>query len=342
MTRKKIRFSGSITEFYFDGKFSQLNSICGKRNSIIITDENIFAAHTDRFRGWNVIVLKPGEEYKVQATADAVIEQLIAMEAGRDHVLIGVGGGVVTDLTGYIASIYMRGIRFGFVPTSILGLVDASIGGKNGVDVNSYKNLAGTIRQPAFILHDLSLLASLPEKEWRNGFAEVIKHAAIKDPAMFRALEKNELFIYQDDKKSLSGLIYRNTMIKIRVVQKDELEKGDRKLLNFGHTIGHAIETQYELLHGEAISIGMVCAAHISEKEAGFTGTTRLVSLLQKYGLPAYARFNPEKVFKILKMDKKRKSSAISYVLLESIGKAKLKPITLKEIYKFLLSTKKW
>lgn len=342
MTRKKIRYTGSTTEFYFDGKFSLLNTLCGKGNSTIITDENVFAAHKDRFRGWNVIVLKPGEEFKVQATADAVIEQLIAMEAGRDHMLIGVGGGVVTDLTGYIASIYMRGIKFGFVPTTILGLVDASIGGKNGVDVNSYKNLVGTIRQPAFILHDLSLLASLPEKEWRNGFAEVIKHAAIKDAAMFRALEKNELFIYQDDKRSLSALIYRNAMIKIRVVQKDELEKGDRKLLNFGHTIGHAVETQYEVLHGEAISIGMVCAAHVSEIETGFTGTSRLVALLEKYGLPAYAKFNPEKVFSILKMDKKRKSGAISYVVLENIGKAKLKPIPLNMIRKFLLSTKKW
>lgn len=342
MTSKKIRYSNSSTVFYFDGKFSSIKTLCRKATTTIITDEHVFAAHQEKFRGWNVIILKPGEEFKVQATADAVIEQLIALEAGRDHTLVGVGGGVVTDLTGYIASVYLRGIRFGFVPTTILGLVDASIGGKNGIDVNGYKNLVGTINQPAFILHDLSFLNSLPEKDWRNGFAEVIKHAAIKDAAMFRSLEKNELSFYRDDHKALAALISRNAMIKIRVVQEDEFERGDRKLLNFGHTIGHAIETQYELLHGEAISIGMICAAHISEKETGFAETARLAALLEKYGLPAYASFNPEKVFSILKMDKKRKSSSVNYVLLNAIGKSRWQALTLSAIRRFLLSTKKW
>ncbi len=340
MTRKKIRYSNASTEFYFDGKFSQLNKLCSKKTSTIVTDDNVFAAHKNKFRGWNVIVLKPGEEFKVQATADTVIEQLITLEAGRDHTLVAVGGGVVTDLTGYIASVYLRGVRVGFVPTTILGLVDASIGGKNGIDVNDFKNLVGTIRQPDFILHDLSLLSSLPENEWRNGFAEVIKHAAICDIAMFRLLEKNNLSLYQNDNKALTGLILRNSLIKIGVVKRDEFEKNERRMLNFGHTIGHAIESQYELLHGEAISIGMVCAAHISEKETGFSETARLVSLLERYGLPAYAKFNAEKIFAILKMDKKRKSGLINYVLLDQIGKSRIKPLPLAQIRKFLSTTK--
>lgn len=342
MKKQNISFSNASTEFYFDGRFSLLRSMGSKRNTTLLTDEHVFAAHQDKFRGWNVIVLKPGEAFKIQATADAVIEQLIALEAGRDHLLVGIGGGVVTDLTGYIASIYMRGIRFGFIPTTILGLVDASIGGKNGIDVNGYKNLAGSIRQPEFIIHDLSFLSSLPEKEWTNGFAEVIKHAAIKDAGMFRALEKNELSFYRKDRKALASLIHRNAMIKIAVVKKDEFEKGDRKLLNFGHTIGHAIEAQYDLLHGEAVSLGMVCAAHLSQKETGFSETDRLVSLLEKYGLPAYARFNAEKIFSLLKMDKKRKSGSIHFVLLEAIGKSRVGAIPLSAIHKFLLSTTKW
>ncbi len=138
-----------------------------------------------RFKGWNTIVLKPGEEYKVQATVDAVIEELIDMEADRKTTLVGVGGGVVTDITGYVASVYMRGISFGFIPTSVLALVDASIGGKNGIDVGVYKNMVGVIRQPAFLLYDMVFLKSLPQTEWENGFAEIIKHACIKDAAMF-------------------------------------------------------------------------------------------------------------------------------------------------------------
>ena len=342
MTRKKIRYSNASTEFYFDGKFSLLNKLCSKKTTTILTDENVFASHKNKFRGWNVIVLKPGEDFKVQATADAVMEQLIALEAERDHTLVGVGGGVVTDLTGYIAAVYLRGIRVGFIPTTILGLVDASIGGKNGVDVNSYKNLVGTIRQPDFILHDLSFLSSLPENEWRNGFAEVIKHAAITDIAMFRSLEKNDLSVYQNNHKALAGLIRHNALIKTGVVQRDEFEKNERRMLNFGHTIGHALESQYELLHGEAISIGMVCAAHISEIQTGFTETARLVSILERYGLPTYVKFNADKIFAILKMDKKRKSAIINYVLLDSIGKNSIKPLPLVQIRKFLLSTKTW
>jgi 3-dehydroquinate synthase len=342
MTRQKIRYSNASTEFYFDAKFSLLTKLCSRKTTNIVTDDNVFAAHKTKFRGWNVIVLKPGEEFKVQATADAVIEQLIALEAGRDHTLVGVGGGVVTDLAGYVASVYLRGIRVGFVPTTILGLVDASIGGKNGIDVNVYKNLVGTIRQPDFILHDLSFLSSLPENEWRNGFAEVIKHAAITDSSMFRALEKNDLSFYQADQRSLATLVRRNVLIKTGVVQRDEFEKNERRKLNFGHTIGHAIESQYELLHGEAISIGMVCAAHISEEQTGFGETGRLVNVLQRYGLPTYAKFNAEKIFSILKMDKKRKSGSIHYILLDSIGKSRIMPLTLAQIRKFLLSTKKW
>ena len=145
--------------------------------------------------------VKSGEEYKVQATVDTIIEQLIAMEADRKTTLVGIGGGVVTDITGYVASVYMRGITFGFVPTTFLAMVDASIGGKNGIDVGVYKNMVGIIRQPSFILHDLIFLNTLPQSEWENGFAEIIKHACIKDAAMFRELETNSLKKYQDGKK---------------------------------------------------------------------------------------------------------------------------------------------
>jgi len=261
-----------------------------------------------------------------------VIEQLIEMEADRKTTLVGVGGGVITDITGYVASVYMRGLRFGFVPTSILAMVDASIGGKNGIDVGVYKNMVGMIRQPSFILHDLIFLNTLPQTEWENGFAEIIKHACIKDVAMFKQLEENSFKTYQDRKKSVFELIQRNAILKTKVVQQDEFEKGERRLLNFGHTLGHALENQYELLHGQAISIGMTYACHISEQLMGFKQTEKVVNVLEKYGLPTYASFNKQKVFDVLKMDKKREKKEMNYVLLEKIGKGVVKQIDLKRL----------
>jgi len=336
MKHINYKFSNSSTDFYLASGISHLKKITDPKATVVITDENVFNAHTKRFKGWDTIVLKPGEEFKVQATVNAVIEKLIEMEADRKTTLVGVGGGVVTDITGYAASVYMRGLRFGFIPTSVLGLVDASIGGKNGIDVGVYKNMVGSIRQPSFILHDIVFLNSLPLEEWENGFAEIIKHACIKDAAMFAELESNSLKTYMDRQKSICELIQRNALIKTKVIQKDEFEKGERRLLNFGHTLGHALETQYELLHGQAISIGMTYACHISEQLCGFKQTEKVVSVLEKYNLPTYASFNKKKVFDVMKMDKKRERKEMNFVLLEKIGKGVVKSISLKQLEKIV------
>ncbi len=306
--------------------------------TVLITDEHVYKAHTSQFKGWDTIVLKPGEAYKNQQTVDEVIVELIKRGVDRSYTLVGVGGGVITDLTGYIASIYMRGIRFGFVPTTILGLVDASIGGKNGVDLGVYKNMVGIIRQPAFLLHDLSLLSSLPETEWMNGFAEIIKHAAIKDAALFKELSSHNLSYYRNNKSALSKLIERNALIKTKVVQKDEFEKGERKLLNFGHTLGHAIENIYELSHGQAISIGMTYAAELSEMLVGYKEKDKLVALLQQYGLPTYAKMDLDKAFDVLVKDKKKTAGDIHYILLQKTGKGILYNISLKKLKPLLKS----
>lgn len=336
MKHINIKFGQSATDFYLDASFSYLKKIVDPKRAVLITDEHVFQYHSQRFKNWNVIVLKPGEEYKVQATVDAIIEQLIEMEADRQTTLVGIGGGVITDITGYVASVYMRGVRFGFVPTSVLAMVDASIGGKNGIDVGVYKNMVGVIRQPSFILHDLFFLKSLPQQEWENGFAEIIKHACIKDAAMFRELETNSLQKYRSVKSVMAALIHRNMMIKVRVVQKDEFEKNERRLLNFGHTLGHALENQYELLHGQAVAIGMTYACKISEQLTGFRNTDKVVSVLEKYGLPAYARFDKQKVLTVLKMDKKREKREINYILLEKIGRAVIQPIPIKQVETFI------
>ena len=336
MKHKKWTIGTSRVDYYLDGSFAHLRQITDPSSTILITDEQVAAAHAKKFRNWRTLILPPGEEHKTQATADLVIRQLIEWEADRKTTLVGVGGGVITDLTGYVASIYMRGIRFGFVPTTVLALVDASIGGKNGVDVGPYKNLAGLIRQPAFLLHDLSLLKTLPEKEWINGFAEIIKHACIRDASMFKELESRQLGFYQKSKKALAELIERNTQIKTKVVQMDEGEKKERRLLNFGHTLGHALETQYTLSHGQAVAIGMDFAARLSVAQRGFKEADRVAKVIQQYGLPVSLSYDPEKVFQVLKMDKKRERKEINYVLLDRIGKGVIQSLPLEKIRSLL------
>jgi 3-dehydroquinate synthase len=336
MRKITYKFSNSSVDYYFDGSMSHLKKIVDAKNAIIITDENVYKHHQSRFKGWNVIVLKAGEEYKIQGTVDSIIEELIAMQADRKTTLIGVGGGVVTDITGYVASVYMRGISFGFIPTSVLAMADASIGGKNGIDVGVYKNMVGIIRQPKFLLYDLNFLTSLPQAEWENGFAEIIKHACIKDAAMFSLLDKNRLSLYQAKKILMSELIKQNVLIKTKVVQKDEFEKAERRLLNFGHTLGHALENQYELSHGQAISIGMTYACHISEQLSGFKQTEKVVKVLEQYGLPTYASFNKKKAIEVLKMDKKRERKEMNYILLEKVGKGVVKSIPVTQLEKII------
>ena len=336
MKKKKVSFGNSAVDYYFHADFARLEKLVAKERTVIVTDEHVFKAHQKKFNGWNTIVLKPGEEFKVQQTVDVVIDQLIELGADRKTILVGVGGGVITDITGYVAGIYMRGIACGFVPTSLLAMVDASIGGKNGIDVGVYKNMVGLIRQPSFLLFDHSFLKSLPKVEWQNGFAEIIKHAAIKDAALFKLLQSHRLTDFQRDAQLLAKLIERNVLIKTKVVVNDEFEKGERKLLNYGHTLGHAIENMYELSHGQAISIGMTYAALMSKQLKGFKQTDELIAVLDKYGLPTFAEFDTKEAFRILQKDKKKDNQQISYILLEKIGKGVVQPllfVQLKEIF---------
>jgi len=336
MKNWKVKFSSQTVSFLLEGKFAAINKIVDKSNAFYITDENIFALHEKKFIGKNTIVIPAGEEHKQQAAVDFIIEALLHFGATREAVLIGVGGGVVTDIVGYVAGIYMRGVAVGFVPTTLLSMVDASIGGKNGIDVGLYKNMVGLIRQPSFLLYDLDFLKTLPKHQWENGFAEIIKHAAIKDASMMKALASHDLNYYQKNKKALALLIEKNVKIKVKVVQKDEFEKGDRKLLNFGHTLGHAIENQHALLHGHAISIGMVYAAKISQVMEGFNDTGLLVDTLKKYGLPTSMHLDIDQTMQIMQKDKKKQGSSIQYVLLKKIGFAVYQSVPIKSLEKLI------
>lgn len=336
MKKQSFQFNNSSTELYFDSSFSLIKKISKNKNLIILTDENVYEAHGNKFNAYNTIIIKSGEKNKTQQTVNKIIKQLISCRADKGSILIGVGGGVVTDITGFVASIYMRGISFAFVPTTLLAMADASIGGKNGINTGVYKNILGVIKQPAFILYDYSFLKTLPEIEWQNGFAEIIKHACIKDLKMFRQLQSHRLNYFKKNKSELSQLVQSNVKIKLKIVRNDEFETGERRLLNFGHTLGHALENNYNLSHGHAISIGMVCAAKVSNQISGFKNVVDLISLLKQYGLPVSTAFDKKVVVKTMQLDKKKSGEKIKCILLKKIGEAFVQPLSTDQIMECL------
>ncbi|MEO6187596.1 MAG: 3-dehydroquinate synthase [Ginsengibacter sp.] len=331
----QYNFSGKKVSCFFDVDFELIDTVVKKDNTIFITDENVYALHREKFSERSTIVIQSGEEHKNQQAANEIIDQLINLHADRKTFIVGVGGGVVTDISGYVASVYMRGLRFGFVPTTILAMVDAAVGGKNGIDVGVYKNLVGVIRQPEFLLYDYTFLDTLPDEGWVNGFAEIIKHACIKDKSMFAFLEQNSLMKFQSSAELTGLLIKQNVDLKFTVVLKDEHETGDRKLLNFGHTIGHAIENASRISHGSAISIGMAAACKISGILNGFKSgqSEKVIHLLKQYQLPVEFNADPGKTWEILQHDKKKAGNKMDFVLLNQIGDASVHSIEMEQLH---------
>lgn len=332
MRKKIFQFKESNCTIYFNDSFSHLEKIIDKSNTILLIDKKVYKKHAAKCKGWKIILCEGGDAHKNQTAVNSIITQLIKMGANRQTFLIGIGGGVVTDLTGFVAGIYMRGIRFGFVPTTLLAMVDAALGGKNGINSGLYKNMIGLISQPLFILYDKNFLTSLPKKEWVNGFAEIIKHACICDRNLFNDLEKNNLDEFQKNPVKLDKLIVKNVNLKMKIVQEDPLEKNARKLLNFGHTLGHAIENEHKMSHGNAISIGMVAAAIFSRNMVNFGETSRVIALLKKYGLPVRKKLDAEKVFAMMQGDKKTLGNTIDYILLKKIGHAEIRNVPMPEL----------
>lgn len=332
MRKVEYQFLQKKVTCIFDGVFDEATINCKKEHAVIITDSNVYNLHKEKMNGFGLIIIDSGEANKKQSTVDRVIQELLEMEVDKQTLIIGIGGGVVTDIAGYAASIFKRGTRLALVPTSVLGMVDAAIGGKNGVDLGIYKNMVGTVYQPDIILYDYSFLNTLPVKEWINGFAEIIKHACIKDKLLFNILERYTMHSIQADITLIATLIEQNVNIKMEIVTADEYEKADRKLLNFGHTIGHAIENLHKLPHGYAVSIGMVAACNLSEKINGlhFQDAERVVKLLSRYHLPVDIETDYNKVYEVLKMDKKREGENMQFVLLNKIGEAEAKPVSMQ------------
>ncbi|MCU0284787.1 MAG: 3-dehydroquinate synthase [Acidobacteria bacterium] len=291
---------------------------------IIVTDKNLNRFYHDQFPPWDVIEIGTGEKIKTLETATYIFNKLLELETDRSCFIVGIGGGIVCDITGFVASTFMRGLPFGFVSTSLLSQVDASIGGKNGVNFNSYKNMIGLFNQPGFVICDPGLLKTLPQNELLNGFAEIVKHASIGSEELFAFLEKNFARALDLDKEILDKLVYDSVIIKSRVVEKDETEKGERRILNFGHTMAHALEKTTGISHGEAVSTGMVFASELSviRKKLPKSAAQRIRLLLRKIGLPTEISVDKSKILDAFKKDKKRAGGGIHFILLDSIGHA--------------------
>jgi 3-dehydroquinate synthase len=268
------------------------------------------------------------ERAKNLRTVELVARALVRVGADRRSLLVAVGGGVVGDVAGYVAASYLRGVALVHVPTTVVAQVDSSIGGKTGVNLPEGKNLVGAFYPPRLVLTDPELLRTLPEREYRGGLAEVIKHAAIADARLFAWLEENFDRVLRRDAAALAYLIPRNVAIKARVVSRDERERGLREILNFGHTFAHALEslTKYRRYqHGEAVAWGMMAAALLGH-EAGITrarDVERIVALVRRMGpLPAWARVTPAQMIESMRADKKARGGKLRFVLTPRIGKA--------------------
>jgi 3-dehydroquinate synthase len=276
-----------------------------------------------------VLFLPSGERHKRLASVESLAEQLSHAGADRDALLLAFGGGVIGDITGFLAAIYMRGVRYVQIPTTFLAQVDSSIGGKTGVNLATGKNLIGSFHHPQAVLVDTNLLATLPPAELRAGLQESIKAGVIYDAKLFRYMEQNAEAILKGDPKALTHVVAASVRVKADVVGKDEKESGLRMILNFGHTIGHAIEaaTNYkQLLHGEAVAWGMIAALNVahnrdtlSEKE-----TNRVTNIILNYGpLPPF-KASAEKLVALTARDKKNRSGTRSFVLPTAIGKTEI------------------
>jgi len=310
-----------------------------RKKLIIITDENLARLYAGRFPEAPVIILPPGEQSKELGRLETIYMKLLDFGADRSTFLLGIGGGVVCDITGFVASTFMRGISFGFVPSSLLAQVDASLGGKNGVNLGKMKNMVGVIRQPELILCDPALLSTLSEKEFLSGLAEVVKHALIRDPDYFDWLKKKWNPIRKMEPDSLEKMIWWSIRIKREVVEQDEKEEGLRRILNFGHTFGHAIEKVHSLKHGEAVSYGMLIAVYISVMEGLLQEAvaSEISSFIHTSGLMEEHRLDGLEISRIFRADKKRSGNQIHFVLLSAIGQAVTRRLEQDKLEKYFL-----
>jgi 3-dehydroquinate synthase len=312
----------------------ELEKVLPARDVLLVTNTTVGPLYARKLidglapRRCVVVELPDGEKHKTLANVSRILDVLVANRFARDACVVALGGGVVGDMAGFAAACYQRGIAFVQVPTTLLAQVDSSVGGKTGVNHPGGKNLIGAFHQPAAVFADTDTLATLPDRELRAGFAEVIKYGLIVDKEFFEWLEANAERLLARDTAALTRAIRRSCEIKADIVSRDEHERGDRALLNLGHTFGHAIESETNYsswLHGEAVGAGMLLAADMSERLGWISAAdvTRVERILQQFGLPTDVKaLSASNLADKMKIDKKVASGRIRLVLLRSIGKS--------------------
>lgn len=300
----------------------------------LITDENVAPLFLPPLRKilkdykLLTITLASGEQYKNLESAETIYKQLLENRFNRDATLIAVGGGVIGDITGFVAATYQRGVPFVQIPTTLLAQVDASVGGKTAVNHPLGKNMIGAFHQPQCVIIDIASLASLPEREYVSGIAEIIKYGIIRDSKLFQYLEQHIQDLISRSPEVLYDVIRASCLCKAAIVAKDEKEQGERALLNFGHSFAHAIETamDYTLLHGEAVAIGMALATSVSAqlKRIDNSDAQRINNLIAATGLAIQIpkQLNYKQIIELMKIDKKISAGILKLVLVKSIGEA--------------------
>jgi 3-dehydroquinate synthase len=332
-----INTGDSLSAILIGARWEAVIKLLPERRVMIVTDQNVFDLYSDRFPDYPVLKIAPGEGSKQWKVIENLAGKLIKAGIDRSGFILAIGGGVVCDIAGFLASVYMRGIRCGYVSTTLLSQVDASTGGKNGVNLGVIKNIMGSFRQPEFVVCDTTMLRTLPEEEYLSGLAELIKTGIIGDKSIIETLEIKYKDVLMRDRHLLSDLVARSVKFKGSVVAKDEKEAGLRRILNFGHTFGHAIELTQEIKHGFAVASGMEIAAGFS-LEKGFLSpkeNERILNLLEKYRLLNKYDISGRKIEELISHDKKKTGSDLHFIFAQGIGSAIVKKIPVEEVIGF-------
>ncbi len=339
----RININDHVSTVRTGESINNIREYASPSNTIIVTDENLNHHYSGKFSDYPVIVIGTGEGIKTLATVETIIRKLIELRAHRKTFLLGIGGGIVCDITGFAASIYMRGIPFGFVSTSLLSQVDASVGGKNGVNIDGLKNMAGVINQPEFVICDHVMLKTLPEDEYINGISELVKTACLDKDGLFEFISVNREKLLNRDSETISEAVYRSVKFKAKIVEEDEREESVRRILNLGHTLGHAVEKVKGTKHGFAVSAGIGFALEFS-KSYGLIDSSlenEVKDLLRFFGLPCTLgevidqRDIPE-ILNAVESDKKKGGDTINFILLKGIGVSVIQSIKNEELIKYI------
>lgn len=337
MEKILLKTRDAVSVIFVGARWEAVVKLLPPDNVVILTDSNVSDIYGHRFPEFPVIKIKPGEQSKQLKVTEALAKKLLRRGIDRSGFILAIGGGVVCDIAGFLASVYMRGIKCAYVSTTLLSQVDASTGGKTGVNLGEIKNIIGTFSQPEFVICDTTMLRTLPEEEYLSGLAELIKTGIIGDKEITEILENNFTAVIKRDRDLMSGLVARSIRYKASVVAQDEKESGLRRVLNFGHTFGHAIELHESLKHGLAVAEGMKMAVLFSleKKLINVKECDRIISLLDRYNLLHGHNISPEKMEEFVSHDKKRSGAMIHFVFTEGIGKPLVKQVPVKEIVDF-------